>query len=278
MEAARTFYHDVGLGQSTPLDLSLRGSGLKRRLKTTALFSAALPENEEAQVVESIQGSRLWDREYLELQVIPSSLRREPSRSLVLLEEALDLRPGLRVLDAGCGGGRNAAYLVSKGCRVHAVDFSDAALAIARAAVQQSGPTTVSFVQADLALSFPFGSNSVDRLIDSYFFCHALLPASREHFEKEFRRVLTAEGLLFSVVFATDDEYYARFPVAEKEIGRLVVDPHNGIAKCLYTLPEAKKLFGSSFRLKHFQPFEFEDVALGEAVTRRTFVSIWQPS
>src|SRR5690348_7496985 len=37
------------------------------------------------------------------------------------------LAPG-RVLELGCGNGRNAAYLASQGCRVDAVDFSAAAI------------------------------------------------------------------------------------------------------------------------------------------------------
>jgi methylase of polypeptide subunit release factors len=35
--------------------------------------------------------------------------------------------PG-RVLELGCGNGRNATYLASQGCSVDAVDFSEAAL------------------------------------------------------------------------------------------------------------------------------------------------------
>jgi SAM-dependent methyltransferase len=55
----------------------------------------------------------------------------------------------MAVLDAGCGEGRNAAYLAARGARVHAVDLSD--LAIARALTQWGGVPGVRWQQADLA-------------------------------------------------------------------------------------------------------------------------------
>jgi SAM-dependent methyltransferase len=40
------------------------------------------------------------------------------------LVEALDLRPGLRVLDVGCGPGRHARALAERGIEVHGIDVS----------------------------------------------------------------------------------------------------------------------------------------------------------
>ncbi len=42
------------------------------------------------------------------------------------------LTPGMRVLDAGCGGGRNIHYLLRAGFDVHAVDSDPAAVAAVR--------------------------------------------------------------------------------------------------------------------------------------------------
>lgn len=49
------------------------------------------------------------------------------------------LGPG-RVLELGCGNGRNATYLASLGCRVDAVDFSRQALEWARSRAARTGP------------------------------------------------------------------------------------------------------------------------------------------
>lgn len=47
---------------------------------------------------------------------------------------ALDLRPGERVLDVGCGTGRHSVELASRGFKVHGVDISERFIEIARTA------------------------------------------------------------------------------------------------------------------------------------------------
>src|SRR5215468_6242730 len=48
------------------------------------------------------------------------------------------LAPG-RVLELGCGNGRNATYLAGTGCRVDAVDFSARAIASSRQRAKRAG-------------------------------------------------------------------------------------------------------------------------------------------
>lgn len=50
------------------------------------------------------------------------------------------LAPPMRVLDAGCGGGRNVHYLLSAGFDVHAVDASPEAVAQVRALAGRLAP------------------------------------------------------------------------------------------------------------------------------------------
>ena len=50
---------------------------------------------------------------------ITAALRKMEER----LFKALDLQPGAKVLDAGCGAGRVAAYMASKGLHVYAIDI-----------------------------------------------------------------------------------------------------------------------------------------------------------
>jgi SAM-dependent methyltransferase len=70
----------------------------------------------------------------------------EPNRFLVA--EAADLPPG-RALDLACGAGRNAVWLAERGWTVTGADFSDVALANARALADERG-VDVEWVQADL--------------------------------------------------------------------------------------------------------------------------------
>jgi SAM-dependent methyltransferase len=70
----------------------------------------------------------------------------EPNRFLVA--EAADLPPG-RALDLACGAGRNAVWLAERGWTVTGADFSDVALANARALAAERG-VDVEWVHADL--------------------------------------------------------------------------------------------------------------------------------
>jgi SAM-dependent methyltransferase len=63
------------------------------------------------------------------------------------LVDALGLRPGARVLDAGCGPGRHALELGRRGMHVVGVDASPDFLALARGA---AGHLPVEFVEADI--------------------------------------------------------------------------------------------------------------------------------
>ena len=52
------------------------------------------------------------------------SFTRGTRQEVDFLIEVLDLRPGQRVLDVGCGPGRHAYALAEKGIAVHGVDIS----------------------------------------------------------------------------------------------------------------------------------------------------------
>jgi SAM-dependent methyltransferase len=63
------------------------------------------------------------------------------------LVDALELSPGVRVLDAGCGPGRHALALGARGIEVVGVDASPDFVALARGA---AGDLPVSFVESDI--------------------------------------------------------------------------------------------------------------------------------
>jgi SAM-dependent methyltransferase len=95
---------------------------------------------------------------------------------------------GLRVLDAGCGGGRTSAWLAEQGARVIGIDVSPELLRLARERVPSG-----SFSLADLGEPLPFEDGSFDVVVASLVmhYLRDWVPPLRE-----LRRVLRADGVV----------------------------------------------------------------------------------
>lgn len=80
--------------------------------------------------------------------------------------EALDLRPGMKLLDAGCGSGNFELFMAEKGIKdvvIEAVDLSRVMLAKAKNKCENL--LTINFTKHDLNKAFNFKSDSFDRII-----------------------------------------------------------------------------------------------------------------
>lgn len=79
------------------------------------------------------------------------SFTKGTEQEVAFLAEVLDLRPGMRVLDVGCGPGRHAYELAKIGVEVHGVDISQRFIEMATA----DAPDGATFERADArALGF----------------------------------------------------------------------------------------------------------------------------
>lgn len=75
--------------------------------------------------------------DFLGRAYLRNAFTKGTEQEVEFLVDALDLRPGMRVLDVGCGPGRHALALARRGVRVHGVDLSDTFVALARDAARR---------------------------------------------------------------------------------------------------------------------------------------------
>jgi SAM-dependent methyltransferase len=114
-----------------------------------------------------------------------------------LLRGRFDRRP--RVLDAGCGGGRNLIYLLRRGFTCFGIDRDPAAIEQVRACAAQLAPALppTNFRAGELD-QLPWEDAAMDAVV-----CSAVLHFSSDlaHFDrivKELWRVLAPGGMLFA--------------------------------------------------------------------------------
>lgn len=114
------------------------------------------------------------------------------------------IAPGMRVLDAGCGGGRNLVYLMREGYDVCGADQNPAAIAQVRAMAAQLAPSLAADafrVDALEAMTFPDAHADVVIMNAVLHFA-----SDADHFERMLRgawRVLRPGGLFFARLAST---------------------------------------------------------------------------
>ena len=125
-----------------------------------------------------------------------------PDENLVSYFQNMQLTPG-KVLELGCGHGRNAVYLAETGCEVDAVDASTEALEWAReeAAKRQA---QVNFIEENL-FELSLTNNTYDLVYDSGCF-HHIPPHRRMSYIGLVKRALKPGGTFALTCFIENGE------------------------------------------------------------------------
>ncbi len=115
-----------------------------------------------------------------------------------------NISPGMRVVDAGCGGGRNIQYLLREGYEVFGVDVSAEAVAEVRKMASELAPRLpVENFQVAGVEAMPFANEFADVVV-----CHSVLHFARDEVQLEAMMrglwgVLRPGGMLFCRLAST---------------------------------------------------------------------------
>ncbi len=115
------------------------------------------------------------------------------------------LKPGMRVLDIGCGKGRHAVHCAKRGIEVHGVDSANTAVTHLREKAGREGLfELLKVTEADIK-DLPFPDGYFDAAFSVNVLNHGYLADVRNYF-KEITRVLRPGGMLF--LFESPMELY----------------------------------------------------------------------
>jgi SAM-dependent methyltransferase len=215
-----------------------------------------------------LRGREIWEREYRQ-RGLPTSRRHEPSRGARFLVEVLSAA-GVpcrgRLLDAGCGGGRNAIFLAGQGFEVYGLDIALEALRELRAAVSSAGLKAFC-LQQPMDTLYPFRTASFDVATSFTSLENLVEDEELERFRDEVWRVLRPAGHLALYFLTTRDGFYGPLPRQSAE-RHVVMAPDSGLTQRVYEEGEVEAVFGKSFRRVDQSSFVFEDSRFGRSYER----------
>ncbi|MEK8200122.1 class I SAM-dependent methyltransferase [Lysinibacillus sp. FSL M8-0134] len=143
-----------------------------------------------------------WNDFYDTFQNIPFFVNK-PDENLVHYFEKNMINPG-KVLEIGCGAGRNAIYLAKNGCFVVGVDISDNALKWAQRRMNEEN-VNIEFVCANI-FELDYEQNSFDFIYDSGCF-HHIAPHRRVSYIDMIDKLLKPGGYFALCSFEENGAY-----------------------------------------------------------------------
>lgn len=204
------------------------------------------------------RSSEWWTKFYSDPNRKCPFFTESPDENLIELIETRKILPPARVLELGCGNGRNSNYLANNGFEVDAVDFSETAIAIAK---ERSGKTNHSVkYYCQSIFDFDYSIKTYDFIYDSGCF-HHIAPHRRPDFLSIIVRTLKPRGIFAMVCFApgggsdyTDLEVYEKrsmgggLSFTEESLEKIFSNEfHNIHIRRMRELPESRGVFGKDF-------------------------------
>lgn len=153
-----------------------------------------------------------------------------------------------RILDAGCGTGRNAYYLADKyDANVEAFDFAKSAISFAK---EHFSHPLASFSVHDMKDQLPYSDESFDFVFD-IMASFALPDADRETYLQELHRVLKPGGLMYVRTLAKEGDKNAQFLIKNNpgKDSDTYIHPTLLSQEKVFSGPDFKEVYGKYFEI-----------------------------
>lgn len=217
----------------------------------------------------------IWYNEHLTAQTLPSVAENVPSDSVTDFVEwlrAVQLPSCPKVIDIGCGKGRNSVYLAQQGFEVYAVDFIQHAIETAKSKADEQGVSgKINFITGNIDKKWQFPDNFFDLAVDCFSSIDIDTKLGRDIYKSEMHRTLKSGGYALVCVVAAHDEWekelIAKCPGAEKNSS---IWPQNGKFQKNYDLHELKNFY-REFLLIECREYQKKAVKLGKEFTATNF-------
>jgi SAM-dependent methyltransferase len=201
-----------------------------------------------------------WDREYragvhLAISDEPSEDLQKFCRFVERAEGRTHLNQLSRVIDLGCGNGRNLFYMAEEyGMRGTGIDTSDQAIAQAKKKAAEK-EFSIEFEVRSIALPLPVPDNSQTIVLDMMT-SHVLKSAEREALLQEILRVMRPAGWLFFKTFLLEEDRNAAQLLKDhpgSEPGSYI-HPEIGVEEHVFTEDEITDLLSPYFTIHRMLP------------------------
>lgn len=158
----------------------------------------------------SHQGN-IWDREYNNPKFVTKNdePQADTLRFLKYLKKEQKYRlEDKKILDLGCGTGRNSNYLAEKGNKVLGIEVSKSAISLARERARDLG-IEVDYRLGDIGEPYEIEDGSIDVILDVTS-SNSLNEKGRNIYLKEIHRVLKTGGFIFVRALCKDGDENAK--------------------------------------------------------------------
>jgi ubiquinone/menaquinone biosynthesis C-methylase UbiE len=117
-----------------------------------------------------------------------------------------EVKPGMKVLDVGCGRGEILRHVTKLGARAYGVDYAEVAVKLSREATRDE-PTPIGVYRTD-AKRLPYPDGTFDRIL-MFDVVEHLFPWELDASLKDIQRVLKPQGMI--VVHTAPNRWYDQY-------------------------------------------------------------------